>query len=169
VLLTDDAGQVLYIGSFLAEAFLDGSNHAVMSFDGQGAAKGASGALKGSFRLHKDGTLAGPFTGHIELPLAARRQLLQHQGAKMRPLQEILDQVTVKPSAMRGRATTPSTSVPLHTGFGQPKSKLPYSAPQSTSSSRHLSPLTIVAGIGAILSFLIAGILFWLERRRAPA
>jgi hypothetical protein len=160
VLLTDDAGDVLYIGSFVAEAFLDNSNDAVMRLYGSGAAYGASGSLKGRFRLRrKDASLYGHFTGHITLPAAARQQLLQRRGARMKPIDQIIKVVTVTPHAMVGRTTTKSSSVPLQTGYGQPKP-----AP-SQPAGRRLSPWTVVAGAGAVVSFLLAGLLYWRQRR----
>jgi hypothetical protein len=152
---------VLYIGSFLAEAFLDNSNHAVMDLDGTGPAESGTAKLKGMFRLNKDGSLAGTFSGRISLPAAARRQLVEHRGMTMKPLTEILKTVTVVPAPMRGKATTGSPNAPLHTGFG--------AQPASTPQRHGLSIRTIVTGLGAVVCFLLAGILFWSSRRgRAP-
>lgn len=154
-LLTDDAGNVLYIGSFLAEAFLDNSNHAVVRLDGAGNGKGGTASLKGTFRLAKNGALHGTFSGHIALPPAARRQILSHRGAKMKPLKDIISVVTVRPAPMMGKATHGTQGAPLHTGF---------SSGRSSSSSRGLSPLTVAAGIGAIVSLLLAIALYWRGR-----
>jgi len=167
-LLTDDAGEVLFIGSLLAEAFLDNSNHIVTSLDGTGAGYGGHGRLKGIFRLRKDGLLRGTLSGKIALPATARRQLLQHRGAKMKPLTQIIKVVTVRPAPMRGRATTGSPGAPLRTGYPTP---VPGSTfrPTSSAPSRPISPWTIVAGVGAIVAFLLAGILYWTGRRQAGA
>jgi hypothetical protein len=157
-LLTDDAGNVLYIGSFLGEAFLDNSNHAVMTLFGTNAGYGGQAKLKGIFRLRKDGSLNGTFTGRIALPAAARRQIMANRGAPMKPLKQIISVVTVRPAAMVGRKTARSVSVPLHTGFGSPTS--------SASTGMHISTLTIVAAVGAVLSLLMGGFLFWFDHRR---
>jgi hypothetical protein len=156
-LLTDDAGDVLYRGSFTAEAFLDNTNHAVMTLYGMGAAGKAGATLKGAFTLHKNATLNGRFHGTISLPAAARAQLTQHTGVQMRPIKQILSGVTVKPHPMVGRPTSGGPSTPLPTGYSQ--------APGPASQPSHsLSPITIVAGAGAILSFLMAGLLWWWQR-----
>ena len=167
-LLTDDAGEVLFIGSFLAEAFLDNSNHLVTSLDGTGMASGGHRRLKGIFRLRKDGLLWGTLSGQIALPATAHRQVLQHRGAKMKPLTQIIKVVTVRPAPMRGRATTGSPGAPLRTGYPTP---VPGSTfrPTSSAQSRSISPWTIVAGVGAIVAFLLAGILYWTGRRQAGA
>ena len=79
----------------------------------------------------------------------------------MKKLEQIIGVVTVKPAAMVGRATARSRTVPLHTGYGSG------SKPAATQTSRKTSPLTIVAGAGAVLSLLIGAYLFWSERRQA--
>jgi hypothetical protein len=156
-LLTDDAGAVLYRGSFTAEAFLNNTNHAVMALYGTGAAGKSGARLKGAFTLHKNASLNGPFQGTISLPAGARAQLARHAGARMRPIKQILSGVTVKPHPMVGRPTSGGRGTPLPTGYSQ--------APGTTSQPGHsLSPITIVAGAGAILSFLMAGALWWWQR-----
>jgi hypothetical protein len=160
VLLTDDAGDVLYLGSFLAEAFFDNSNHTVMNMDGSGSAAGVTASLKGAFTLHKDGSLHGALSGRLRLPTAALRQVRQHRGEKMKPLKQIISLVTVRPAPMRGRATNGSTGAPLRTGFGSQSGNGVLS-----SSSRHVSPWTIAAASCAVVSFLISGVLFWRGRR----
>ncbi|HEX6510280.1 MAG TPA: hypothetical protein VF221_21835, partial [Chloroflexota bacterium] len=129
VLLTDDAGNVVALGSFLAEAFIgDSSNHTVMRLYGSGTGYSGKGALKGSFILHKDGTLAGTMRGHLTLPAAARRQILQHRNPgvtvfRRTLLNRIIGTVTVRPAPMMGKATTGSVGAPLHTGYSKPKSQ----------------------------------------------
>ncbi|MGI8826383.1 MAG: hypothetical protein ACR2JC_12185 [Chloroflexota bacterium] len=162
VLLTDGAGNVLYIGSFIAEAFLDNSNRAVMSMDGIGAASGGGARLKGTFYLRKGGSLDGRFTGHISIPRAALRQIAAQRGARMKKLQDIMNTVIVKPAAMVGRSTARSQTVPLKTNYGAGATH----SPASTGSSRRLSPITVIAGAGAIVSLLIGLYLFWSERRQ---
>ena len=167
ILLTDDAGQTLYIGDFLAEAFLDSSHHSVMRLDGSGAAAGGSVSLKGIFTVHRDGSLRGHLSGHIALPPPARRQILRHRGARMRPLQQIISAVTVRPAPMKGRATKGSTGVPLRTGYPTPQPTAVAASPSTTGATRQVSTLTIVAAVGAALAFLLAGVLFWSERKRS--
>lgn len=150
-LLTDDAGSVLYIGSFLAEAFLDNSNHAVARLEGSGAAYGGSLRLKGTFRLRKDGSLSGAFQGQILLPPAAKHQIIARRGARMKPLKQIISVVTVKPAPMMGKATTGSPKAALHTGYG----------PQPSHSGQQISTWMIAAGIAVAAIFLATAVLFW--------
>lgn len=166
-LLTDDAGDVLYVGSFLAEAFLDNSNHAVMRLYGSNPSAAPTVALKGTFRLRKDGSLHGMLAGTLTLPPAARRQLLRHQGATISSakLKSILNTVTVKPHPMMGRATSGSSNAPLRTGFGQQPAARSSGAP---SAGRRISPWTVASGIGVIVSLTLAAYLFW-SQRRAPS
>jgi hypothetical protein len=162
-LLTDDAGTVLYRGIFTAEAFLDNTNHVVIQLDGTHVASGGKARIKGVFTLHKNATLNGRFTGTIALPAAAHSELLQHQGASMRPVKQILSGVVVKPHPMVGKSTGGAPSTPLPTGYSQ----VPHTSTQP--GGRSVSPVTIIAGIGAALSFLLAGLLWWWQRRHAPA
>ena len=160
-LLTDDRGDVLYVGSFLAEAFLDNSNHTVMRLQGTGAARGGRAVLRGTFRLRAGQstvTLSGQVTGPIVLPSAARTQIDRHRGETMRSLQQILQLVTVRPAPMLGRATTGSTGAPLHTGFGA-------SLAQAQGTRRRITPLTIVAASGAVICLILGGYLYWSEKR----
>lgn len=163
-LLTDDAGNVLYIGSFLAEAFLDNSNHVVTTLDGTDAARGGRVTLKGTFSLQKRGTLSGNLSGNISLPAAARRQIAAHDGDRLRPVKSIIGTVTVKPHPMVGRSTRGS-SPPLHTGYGSNPSR----AAKAPAAPRRFSPLTIGAAIGAVLAFAAAGVLWWWQRRTSVA
>ncbi len=172
-LLTDDAGEVLYLGSFLNEAFLDSSNHTQMRLYGSGAAYGSHGSLQGQFVLRKDGSIKGAFTGHLTLPPAARRQIARHRGATLKPLKQIISVVTVRPAPMMGKSSTGSVGAPLKTGFGQgtpspvplaQSTPLPATAPASP--SRGISRWTIAAGVGAAVSLLIGVILFAVDRRR---
>src|SRR5205823_3132035 len=89
-LLTDDAGTVLYRGIFTAEAFLNNTNHAIIRLGGTHAGAGGTALIKGTFTLHKNASLNGQLSGKITLPPAARQQLLQRQGATMRPVKQIL-------------------------------------------------------------------------------
>lgn len=166
-LITDDAGHLLYVGAFLAEAFLDNTNHTVMRVYGVNAANGASGALKGTFVLKKDGALAGALNGSLVIPPAARAQISRNQGATMASVEKIIGLVTVKPHAMMGRSTH-SSSAPLHTGFGKKGNKhtSPNPAPATSAPHRTLSPVTVVAGAGAI-ACLLAAIGLWLWQRRS--
>jgi hypothetical protein len=157
-LLTDDSGQVLYVGSFLAEAFLDNSNHAVLSLDGTGAGRGGTAVLAGTFRLAKDASFSGSFTGHVRMPSRAQQQILKTRGKRMRSLKQIIKVVTVRPAPMMGRATKGTAGAPLHTAFAHAKHR---AVP-----TRHVSPFTIIAGLGAIVSFVIALVLWRAERRR---
>jgi hypothetical protein len=165
-LITDDAGKLLYVGAFLAEAFLNNTNHTVMRLVGVNAAKGGSGQLKGIFALKKNGSLSGSLSGSLTIPAAARAQIARNRGAKMESVEKIIGLVTVKPHAMMGRSTH-STSAPLHTGYGKKgnKSTSPNSAPSASSPRRTLSPVTVVAGAGAIVC-LLAAIALWLWQRR---
>jgi hypothetical protein len=165
-LLTDDAGHIVSVGTFLAEAFLDNSNHAVVEFVPANAPPSAASKLKGTFQLRKNGTLSGALAGQLKLAPAILRQVRANQGAKMRPLKQIIDQVTVHPHPMMGKASTGSSGVPLHTGFGNGKAVHTGYQNTSQSTGRKISPLTIVAGIGAIVSLFLAAFLYWSERRR---
>lgn len=172
-LLTDDAGEVLYLGSFLNEAFLDSSNHTVMRLYGSGVAYGSNGSLQGQFVLHKDGSLKGAFAGHLRLPPAALRQLIRHRGARLKPIKQIISVVTVRPAPMLGTNPKGSVGAPLKTGFGQgtpspvplvQSTPLPSTVPASPSGG--ISRWTIAAGIGAVLSLMIGLVLFAFDRRR---
>lgn len=174
VLLTDDAGTVLALGSFLAEAFIgNSSNHAVMKLYGSGPGYGGKGALKGSFTLHKNGTLVGALGGTLTLPAAALHQIRRstdppvHQFGSVL-LKRIIATVSVQPAPMMGRATTGSKGAPLHTGFGTP-TEIKQSAPQpaSDTSGRHISPWTVAALLGAAVSFITAAVLWWKGRTQA--
>lgn len=165
-LITDDAGNLLYVGDFLAEAFLNNTNHTVMRLYGVKAARGAAGQLKGVFLLKKNGVLAGNLSGSMVIPSAARVQIATHSGARMKSVEKIIGLVTVKPHAMMGRSTH-SRSAPLHTGYGKNGSKAPgtgSSAP-TAAPGRRLSPVTMIAGAGAI-ACLLAAIVLWLRQRR---
>lgn len=174
VLLTDDTGTVLAIGSFLAEAFIgNSSNHAVMKLYGSGVGYGGKGALKGSFTLHHDATLAGVLSGFLSLPASARRQLARHSGPPVhifgqKVLKSIISTVSVQPAPMMGKATTGSSGAPLHTGFGTPKSS-GAAPPQSGAPPApwRISTVTLLALLGAGASFLIAAALWW-KGRAAP-
>jgi hypothetical protein len=163
-LLTDDAGGVLYIGAFLAEAFLDNSNHTVIRLEGSGTASGGVGTLKGMFRLSKNGALQGHLDGRITLPAAARKQIADMRGKTMRPLKQIINVVDVKPAPMMGKAKTGTPNAPLRTGFGHP------TKPQtSTGSERRSVPIwAVIAAGGAVVAFLLSGILFWMGRTKGP-
>ena len=176
VLVTDDAGTVLAIGSFLAEAFIgNSSNHAVMKLYGSGTGYGGKGALKGSFTLRKDGTLSGALAGTLALPPAAHRAIAQHATHPVHSfgpqiLKKIIGTVSVQPAPMMGRATSGSKGAPLRTGFGTPKTTPSTAGPVATaSSSRHLSPLTFAALGGAVVCFVIATALWWKGRSEAPS
>ncbi|HLJ68798.1 MAG TPA: hypothetical protein VKX16_15695 [Chloroflexota bacterium] len=155
-LLTDDAGDVLFIGSFVAEAFLDNTNHTVMSFF---SSSGTSiGTLKGIFSLRKTSNnvlLSGSFHGGLLLSSDARRQLAAHRGHAMKPIKDIISAVTVHPAPMLGRSTKPSASAPLRTGYGG-----------SAGTTRHINPWSIVAAAGAVVSLALAAMLFLMERRK---
>jgi hypothetical protein len=89
---------------------------------------------------------------------------MARRGAKMRPIKDIITTVTVKPHAMMGRNSAHSATVPLHTGYAS----TPFQRTRpATTSSTHINIWTIVSGIGAIASLIMAGLLFWSERRRA--
>jgi hypothetical protein len=168
-LITDGTGNVLYLGSFLAEAFLNNTNEAVMRLYGNGAAYGSSGALKGTFNLNKHGALTGTFFGRLRISGAARRQLAANQAGPMRALKDIIKTVSVQPHPMVGRATKGSSGVVLHTGFGSSASSQRTGFGVPGQPQRGPSMVTILAGIGAILSFLAGIILYVRERRAAPA
>jgi hypothetical protein len=177
VLLTDDAGAVVALGSFLAEAFIgNSSNHAVMKLYGSGSGYGGKGALKGSFTLHKNGTLVGALEGKLALPATARRQIQRHTDRSVHAfgstlLKRIISTVSVQPAPMMGKSTTGTTGAPLHTGFGTPKATKPAAAqpPASAGTGRHISPWTVAALLGAAVSFIIAAILWWKGRSQPQA
>lgn len=154
-LITDDAGDILYVGDFLAEAFFNNTNHAVFSLSGRGPARGGHVTLKGIFTLHRDASLSGTLSGTITLPAAARAQLRAHAGRTMRSIKDIISAVTVHPAPMMGRSTTGNSRAVLHTGYGP-----------TPSSHRALNPITIIAGIGVVVSLLWAGLLLRNDRRR---
>jgi hypothetical protein len=154
-LLTDDAGDVLTSGAFLAEAFLDNTNHAVATLSNQSASHSTAATFKGAFTLRKNAALDGHLQGHIVLSPSARRLIQRHHGATMRSITDILKAVSVKPHPMMGRSTSGSSSAPLQTGYSHAVSK-----PQHT-----LSPLTVITAMGALISFLLAGVLWWWQRR----
>jgi hypothetical protein len=157
-LLTDDAGNALYIGSFLDEAFLDGGrNHLAIQFFGSGSALHARGSLKGPFTLLQNATLSGSLHGRLGLPAAARAQILARAGSKLKPLTQIISQVTVKPAPMVGKPVPGSTSTPLNTGYGPAPAK---------GTSHSISPWSLAAGAGAVLSFALAVFLYMLDRRK---
>jgi hypothetical protein len=166
-LITDDAGNLLYVGDFLAEAFLNNSNHTVMRLVGVKAAQGGSARLKGVFSLKKNGALAGNLTGRLTLPPPARAQISRNNGTTMKSVEKIIGLVTVKPHAMMGRSTH-SSSAPLHTGYGKTAPSTgpaPATSPHATPSNARLSPVTMVAGAGAI-ACLLAAIVLWVRQRR---
>lgn len=163
-LITDDAGNLLYVGSFLAEAFLNNTNHTVIRLYGVNAAKGTSGQVKGTFLLKKGGSLSGALTGSIAIPPRARAQIARNRGKPMAGIKKIIDRVTVKPHAMMGRSTH-SSSAPLHTGYGKKGGRQGTTAP-APGQGRSLSPVTVMAGAGAIIC-LIAAVALWLWQRRA--
>jgi hypothetical protein len=173
LLLTDDAGNVISIGSFVAEAFLDNSNSAIMTLYRTKSGYGAAGQIQGRFVLAKQGqnvAVNGHFTGRLSLSESARRQVLANLGKHMKPVDKIISQVSVTPHAMVGRATAKSRSVPLHTGFSGTPNKSPIRTPARPNTSRtHISAVTIAAAVGAILSFLIAAVLFWRGRKQSHA
>lgn len=171
VLLTDDAGTVLALGSFLAEAFIgNSSNHAVMKLYGSGSGYGGKGALKGSFTLHKDGSLVGGLRGTLTLPVAALAQIRRRADPPIHRfgsalLKRIISTVSVQPAPMMGRATTGTKGAPLHTGFGTPTTvKQVAQPPASTTTGRHISAWTVAALLGAAVSFIAAAILWWKGR-----
>lgn len=172
-LITDDAGNVISIGGFIAEAFLDNSNSAVMTLYSGKSGYGAAGKLEGRFTLNSVSKTAvsirGAFSGTLTLSPAARNRIRENAGAHTKPIEQIISQVTVTPHAMVGRATAKSKSVPLRTGFNNSgtKASAVRSTPQSTGRGVHLSMITIVAAIGAVVSFLMAAFLFFSGRRRA--
>jgi hypothetical protein len=172
-LLTDDTGTVLALGSFLAEAFIgNSSNHAVMKLYGTDAGYGGKGALKGRFTLHKSGTLVGSLQGTLRLPAAARLQIRLHAKRSIHQfggalLKRIIGTVSVQPAPMMGKATTGTKGAPLHTGFGTPKgAKHTAQQPDTPAGQRQISPLTVIALLGAAASFLIAAVLWWKGRRQ---
>ncbi|MGH2449316.1 MAG: hypothetical protein ACRDFS_12035 [Chloroflexota bacterium] len=158
-LLVDDAGHVLQIGSFLAEAFLNNTNHAVMRLSGSG---GSEMKLRGSFELSRKGSATGTLGGTIKLTASEVQSLQTNAGATMRPLKEIVKTVTVHPAPMMGRSTKGNPKAALHTGFGkgrrvdQPKADAP--------AGRHVPMLSLVLGAAAVLSMMIALGLFVLQR-----
>ena len=173
VLLTDDAGNVLYIGSFLAEAFLNNTNHAVMQLFGSGTSYGGSGRLKGTFSLDRSGHLTGRFQGSLKLSAGARRQIARNAGAHLKPLQKIISVVTVTPHYY-GTHGVKGSGQPLHTGYGTSGSTSPAAGSAGagrtqSSGGVHISTWTVVAGSGAVISLLLAAVLYIWERRREGA
>lgn len=165
VLLTDDAGNVLSIGSFLCEAFIGrgiNSNHTVMTLYRSTTSNAVLGTLKGTFGLSTSGGLNGRLQGRLALSAANLADIRAHRGARMKPLKQIISVVTVKPHYY-GTPSNGASGAPLHTGFGSSHHASPSPTPAP---ARQISPWTIVAGIGAIVSLLLAGFLYWLERRR---
>jgi hypothetical protein len=158
-LLTDDAGNVLYIGTVVVEAFLDNSNHLAMTLAGSGAAFGGKGKLLGAFSLRKDGSLAGSLKGTLNVRAQARKQLLANGGAKMKPLKDIISVVSVRPHPMVGRAGGSGRTTPLPNNYVPP--------PTASGSSTHVNPWSIVAAIGAVISLLLAGVLYVMDRRKS--
>ncbi|MGH2441930.1 MAG: hypothetical protein ACRDFX_02055 [Chloroflexota bacterium] len=156
-LLTDDAGNVLYIGNFLAEAFLNNTNHAIITLFGSNTAAGG-GRIKGLFSLNRNrsGGLTGSFQGRLKLSASALSDVARNRGKKMKPIKKIISVVSVVPHYY-GTAGKKSSGPPLHTGFATPK--------VAVSGSR-VSDWTIAAGAGAILALIIAGILFFMEKRQ---
>lgn len=77
----------------------------------------------------------------------------------MPSLQTIIAGITVKPHPMVGRSTSGSSGAPLHTGYG---------AAPAAATRRPVPTLAIVAGAGAVLSFLLAGLIWWWQRRTEP-
>jgi hypothetical protein len=169
ILLTDDAGNVVSIGSFISEAFLDNTNNAVMMLYGGAHGYGARGTLSGIYNLKVIGNqavkISGRFSGRLSLSKGARQAIVAHRGARMKSLKRIISQVTVVPHAMVGRNVTKSSSVPLHTEFSGVKAKKPTFA--GSSSGHPISPVTIVSAGGAVLCFLLAAVLYWRGRRAA--
>lgn len=157
-LLTDDAGTVLYIGSFLGEAFLDNTNNAVITFSGSRLYHGGA-RLAGTFALRhvgQDVRITGRFSGQIVLSSAARRDLRARRGATMRPIKDIIRAVTVVPFYY-GKNGVKSSGKPLHTAFRNTP---------ASSGGRHFSLVTILAGAGAVVALLLAGVLYLVERRQ---
>jgi len=170
-LLTDDAGNVLVLGSFLAEAFLDNTNHAVATFYGPAPAYKTIGRLRGTFSLNKNGSLAGALQGNLRLTPSNKQQILRTRGAHMKPLKQIISVVTVVPHYYGTRGVKGS-GPPLHTGFTHPKGS---SNPAGTSGKSPSKPKgngisvsTWVAGGAALLCLLLAAGLYIVERRKAP-
>lgn len=153
-LITDNAGAVLYLGSFLAEAFLNNQNHAVLTLAGSGPAYGSSVVVKGAFRLRHDGTLNGRFHGQISLTSATLQEIANHSASRMRAIKSIISTVTVRPHAMVGRSATKSSGIPLHTGFGHPTAR------------RSTRPTIVIVAAGAVLFFLVSLTLYL--RKREP-
>jgi hypothetical protein len=99
--------------------------------------------------------------GTLVLSAAARRQLLANHGARMKPLKDIISVVTVRPHPMVGRATGGVRTTPLPSNFVPP--------PRLAGGSGHVNPWSIVAAVGAVLSLILAGILYMVERHRAAS
>jgi hypothetical protein len=80
-------------------------------------------------------------------------------------IEKIIGLVTVKPHAMMGRSTH-SSKAPLHTGYGK-KGQKPAGTrqPAAPAPGRSLSPVTVIAGAGAI-ACLLAAVALWLRQRR---
>lgn len=160
-LLTDDAGNVILIGSFLAEAFFNNSNHTVMRLFGR---EGSALSVRGIFRLRRDGSIHGSLSGFVHLAGHIRRDFVNNRGAAMRPLKDIIKTVTVRPAPMRGRATRGTPGTPLHTGFGTSHSSSSRGVTDA-SPNRPIPALTWRAGIAAAGCLVIALGLFWRQRR----
>jgi hypothetical protein len=169
ILLTDDAGNVVSIGSFVSEAFLNNTNNAVMTLYGGSHGYGAHGSLSGTYQLkviNKQAVhLVGRFSGTLSLSATARKDVVAHRGATMKPIKQIISQVTVVPHAMVGRNVSKSKSVPLHTGFSGVKTQKPVFSAKSTGT--RVSVVTLVSAAGAVICFLLAGILYWRGRRES--
>jgi hypothetical protein len=168
ILLTDDAGNVVSVGSFVAEAFLDNWNSAIMTLYSSKNGYGAAGQIQGRFLLSKKGQnvgVTGRFAGRLSLSNSARQQVLANAGKAMKPVEKIISQVSVTPHAMVGRATARSRSVPLHTGFSGTPSKSPVRT-AAGAPSKHVSVVTIAAAAGAVISFLLAAVFFWRGRKQ---
>jgi hypothetical protein len=163
-LLTDDAGDILYIGSFLTEAFLDNTNHTVIRFYSKSAGYTGGGQIKGTFLFGKQANFSGLLQGPLTLSAAAVTDLRQHRGRKMKPLKDIIDAVSVTPHYYGTRGVH-SSAPALHTGFGPGGT----ATGSSSGGGRQLSPVTVIAGIGAVVSLLIAAGLYVAERRRRGA
>lgn len=154
-ILVDDAGNTLGTGVFVNEAFLNNTNHAVLRF--YSAKNQATGKLAGVFTLARKGGMSGQLSGQIILPPAALALARRDQGKTMKPLKQIIDQVTVHPHYYGTKGV--HASHPYNTGFGNSASG------GGTGHGQTLSPLTMAAGAGAIVCLLIAGGLYLIERR----
>jgi hypothetical protein len=102
-IVIDPSGNILYVGEMLAEAFLDNSNHMLVTAKGRAAAKGGSLRLKSIFVLNRRFQVHGTIWGNLRLPAAARLAL-ERKGSGGRTLNAILKQFVVPPPPMRGTA-----------------------------------------------------------------